>query len=250
MGNRAYIICTSPRSGSTLLCRLLAGTRQCGIPDSYFHQASLTGWLADYGLAQKDFTTRHAALRAVFDAAIREGRGTSEWFGLRLQQHSFGFFLEQLGVLYPTPNSDLARIEAAFGACRFIYLKRDDKLAQAISYVKAQQSGLWHKAPDGSELERLSPPQALVYDPKATACQISAFEAADAAWQMWFAQTGVKPFAVRYEALAADPGGVLASVLEYLGCDPSLAQRVAVPVAKLADDLSAEWAMRYTADAR
>lgn len=38
---RAYVICTSPRSGSTLLCKLLAATGQAGKPKSYFHKPDL-----------------------------------------------------------------------------------------------------------------------------------------------------------------------------------------------------------------
>ena len=33
---------------------------------------------------------------------------------------------------------------------------RENKLAQAVSLIKAEQTGLWHIAPDGTELERVA----------------------------------------------------------------------------------------------
>ena len=52
---RSYIICTSPRSGNTLLCKLLAATNVAGVPGSHFHVPSLEGWLAAYDLHENDF---------------------------------------------------------------------------------------------------------------------------------------------------------------------------------------------------
>lgn len=42
----SYVICTSPRSGSTLLCNMLAATGVAGKPKSYFHQGPITDWLS------------------------------------------------------------------------------------------------------------------------------------------------------------------------------------------------------------
>ena len=38
----SYVLCTSPRSGSTLLCKLLAATGVAGNPDSYFHRPAVS----------------------------------------------------------------------------------------------------------------------------------------------------------------------------------------------------------------
>jgi LPS sulfotransferase NodH len=45
----SYVICTSPRSGSTLLCKMLTSTGAAGKPDSYFFGTSLEEWLDDLG---------------------------------------------------------------------------------------------------------------------------------------------------------------------------------------------------------
>ena len=148
----SYIICTSPRSGSTLLCKLLAATGVAGNPDSYFHRPSISDWLADLGLTRKRSVPERELLEAIFRAAIAKGTLGTGIFGLRLQRHSFDFFTEKLAVLYPEHSNDVERFQAAFGRTLFVHLTRRDKVAQAVSYVKAQQTGLWHAAPDGTEL--------------------------------------------------------------------------------------------------
>jgi len=245
---QSYILCTSPRSGSTLLCRLLAATGQCGVPGSHFHEPSLAAWLDDYDLKGQSFPSDQAALATVFEAARRRGQGATGMFGLRLQRHSAPFFFEQLETLHPGMNGDHARLQTCFGATRFIYLTRQTKLDQAISYVKAQQTGLWHRAPDGTEIERLGAPCTPSYDRAALTRQIAEFEAYEREWQHWFAQEGITPLTLTYDALGADPLGVLAQILRWLGVDPRHAQGIPLPVAKLADKINAEWAARYRAE--
>ena len=160
----SYIICTSPRSGSTLLCKLLASTGVAGKPDSHFHEPSLERWLDYYDLRPDPAVSKKQRLSMIFAAAISEGSADTGIFGLRLQRHSFAFFMKQLAVLHPESDGEYGRFQAAFGRTLFVHLTRTDKVAQAVSYVKAQQTGLWHMAPDGTELERLAPPKDPVYD--------------------------------------------------------------------------------------
>ncbi|WP_341860918.1 Stf0 family sulfotransferase [Gymnodinialimonas sp. 57CJ19] len=112
--SRSYVICTTPRSGSTLLCKLLAATGVSGMPDSHFHTPSVERWLAVYGLDETQFASREAAVQAVFEAALARGMANTDIFGLRMQRGSFGFFMEQLSYLSPIPMSDVERIESVF----------------------------------------------------------------------------------------------------------------------------------------
>ncbi|WP_371224052.1 Stf0 family sulfotransferase [Roseovarius sp. 2305UL8-3] len=245
---QSYILCTSPRSGSTLLCGLLKATQCCGLPDSHFHEPSLEAWLGYYDLEGVPFASHSEAVRAALGAARAYGRGKTDMFGLRLQQHSAVFFFQQLAQLHPRLDGDVARIDAVFGRTAYLYLTRENKLDQAISYLKAEQSGLWHRAPDGTEIERLAPHRDPVYDRAALGQQIALFEAYEREWQGWFARQGIRPLTLTYDALAADPWGVLAQILEYLGKDPAVAKTLTLPVAKLADSMNEEWAARYLAE--
>ncbi len=246
---QSYIICTSPRSGSTLLCKLLEATGHSGHPGSHFHQPSIAAWLATYGLSDHHFADPVARLAAIFEAARQTGTGTAGMFGLRLQRHSFDFFMQNLAILHPNHPNDADRIHAAFGRTLFIHLTRDNKLDQAISRVIAEQSGLWHKAADGSELERLSAPQTPTYDEARISEHIATLTAYEAQWQAWFDQQRLSPVRVSYDDLSHAPTQQLACILDALGLDPALATDVTVPTAKLSDQTNQAWAQRYQAEA-
>ena len=275
----SYLICTSPRSGSTLLCRMLSDTGVAGAPNSFFHGPTLQDWAEGLELELEPDTPEHAQIAQVFHAAIAKGRGDRlsapdrrSWrrflqkksertlskssapdqaapplFGTRLQGHSLAPFRTQLARLYPDLSEEAARVTQAFGRTAFIHLTREDKLAQAVSYVKAQQSGLWHRNADGSELERLAPPQPPAFDRDRIAAQIAKFETMDADWRAWFAALGVTPLRVTYAALSADPHATLAKVLSHIGQDPARAEAVIPNVARLSDDVNADWIRRFRA---
>lgn len=243
-----YVICTSPRSGSTLLCKLMAATGVAGDPDSYFHRTSVPDWLADLNVTPAPGASEREMLGLAFQAAIAQGRGETGIFGLRLQRHSFEFFTRKLAVLYPDRSSDLGRLQAAFGRALFIHLTRHDKVEQAVSYVKAEQSGLWHMAPDGTELERLAPHRDPVYDGTGIRAAVELMTAYDRDWTQWFEREGIEPLRLDYDALSANPSGTLRRVLERLGVNPEAAQGVGPGVRKLADGTSREWAARFRSE--
>lgn len=247
---RSYIICTSPRSGSTLLCRLLAATGRSGNPDSHFHTPSLAAWCGYYDIACDGMASGRDLLEAVFAAAIAHGTGNTGLFGLRLQRRSFDFFMQQLRILHPGRASDFERIQAVFGKTLLIHLTRGNKLEQAISLVKATQTGLWHKAPDGTELERLSAPRDPVYDRDEIAGNLSELTAFDEEWKAWFANEGLEPLRISYDALSEDPAGVLEHILDRLQVGSGSARTIDLPVAKLADATSRDWAQRFLAEGR
>ncbi|MBO6756931.1 MAG: sulfotransferase [Roseibium sp.] len=246
--DRSYIICTSPRSGSTLLCKLLKATGIAGDPDSYFHEPSIARWQAYLGMTPDPVASERKVLAAVFQAAVERGRGDSGVFGLRLQRHSFKFFVEKLAVLHPRPRGDLERLQAAFGRILFIHLTRTDKVQQAVSYVKAKQTGLWHKAPDGTELERLSPPRGPVYDAEHLRSCYDRFVADDVGWNAWFDALGVTPLRLTYEQVSGNPRAALEDVLDGLGLDRAAAEGIVPGVAKLADATNREWETRFRQD--
>lgn len=242
---KSYVICTSPRSGSTLLCKLLAATGIAGNPASYFHNPSISDWLNQFDLTPEASTPARSILDSIFKAAIIEGSLDTGMFGLRLQQPSFDFFSLKLAVLYPGHSSDTQRFRAAFGETLFIHLTRRDKVEQAVSYVKAEQTGLWHMAPDGTELERQSPPQTPTYNEDLIRERVGELTAYDRMWESWFAAENTDPLCITYETLSADPIKMLSRVLDHLGLDSQSIIDVKPDVAKLADKTNQDWVARF-----
>lgn len=246
---KSYVICTSPRSGSTMLCKLLAATKVAGNPGSLFHKPSIDAWLDYYGLDAAAFASRRELLDGVFEAAKARGKGDTQVFGFRLQRGSFSFFMEQLQFLHPDKASDVERIQAAFGPTLFIYLSRRDKLDQAISYIRAEQTGLWHRRRDGTDLERQEIRREEGYDPDAIRSQMATFSEFNVAWRSWFDAQSVVPLEVSYESLSREPKKQLERILDALGADGSIAYGIAMPTAKLADKINRQWRERFELDA-
>ena len=241
----SYVICTSPRSGSTLLCKLLASTGITGKPESYFHNPSIAEWADELGLRSQDSLSRRDRLNAIFDAVLERGRDTTAIFGLRVQRHSFNFLTEQMRLVYPGLSNDVELFEAAFGRTLFIHLSRANKLEQAISLVKATQTGLWHMAPDGTEIERLSAPREPVYNADAIANELAELTDLEQEWIDWFDSESVTPLRLTYDELSADPTAVVRRVLDQLGLDTKAAEGITPTVAKLADATSQDWMARF-----
>ena len=241
----SYFICATPRSGSTLLCDLLKQSGVAGRPNSFYRAQSIGDYLRRWGVEPGEglaFERRYLA------AALREGTGGTGMFGMRLHGLSLFELLGRLAMLYPGERTDAARLATAFGTPLYIRLRRRDKVAQAISRVKAEQSGLWHRHADGGERERVKPDEAPVYDSGKLGAVIAETIEHEAMWDAWAAGQGIVPLDVSYEELSADPARTLGMILSALGRDPAIAAQVAVQTARLADAVSVEWAARYRAE--
>lgn len=243
----SYIICTSPRSGSTLLCSMLHATGCAGHPASWFHEPSLDEWAADLGVSLRG-EKETDQIAALIEAAKHKGRASGPLFAIRLQRQSAVFFLDTLARLHPDALNDLSRIRASFGDTRFIYLTRRDKVAQAVSYMRAVQSGLWHRAADGSELERLAPHRSPWYDADFLSEWVETFTSYDHEWRAWFTLERITPLALTYEDLCCKRLVTLGRALGYLDLDPQLAKDVSPSVQILSDSQSADWIQRFKRD--
>ena len=247
---RSYIICATPRSGSTLLCDLLADTGVAGRPDSFFRRQSFPWWAHHLNVSVADWGDEHEFDQTYLAAVQQQGSDGTQVFGMRLMWESVGDLSKRLGSLYPGLPSDSARFRSAFGPPFYVHLSREDKVAQAVSRLRAEQTGLWHVAADGTERERLKPGQAPVYDARGLSEQVAELEGHDAAWASWFAQQRIQSVRITFEALSTEPQAALATVLSALGLDPTIAGTVEPRTAKLADSESREWATRFRSERR
>jgi LPS sulfotransferase NodH len=244
---RAYILCGTPRTGSTLLCGLLTD-HGLGAPHSFYRRQNITEWAEDWGLPSRDTMGETAFQRAYLAAAIAEGKGGTPIFGFRLMKENLSELSAILDTLYPGLPSDRARLEHAFGPVLYLHVSRDDKLAQAISLVRARQSGLWHRAPDGTEIERLAPPQTPAYDFDHLSATLAELEAHDADWHRWFDAEGIDPLSLTYETLVENPAAALARICDALG-QPAPDPATVIPAtARLSDAVNESWAARFRQD--
>ncbi len=247
-GPRSYVICMTPRSGSTLLCDLLAGTGVAGKPASYFRRQSIPSWAERLGVPANRFADEPTFHRAYLAAVLREASTKSGIRGIRLMWESAGELFALLRRLNSGSLTDAVLIEKTFGSTKYVHLSRQDKLAQAVSLYKARHSGLWHIATDGTERERTMPHRAAIYDRARLAECVAELRGHDTAWTRWFGAQNIEPTEITYEALAAEPSAVLTKLLSRLGLNPADAAVVKPETGKLSNSESVDWIERYRAE--
>lgn len=243
---RGYFLCTMPRSGSTLLCDLLGQTGTAGRPNSFFRPQSMADFAACWGVPAQ---TLKVFDQSYINTVLDRGTAGTGCFGMRIMWNNVPDLITRLGQLFPQAETDQERLQAAFGPLQFIHLFRRDKVAEAVSYAIAEQSGLWHRNADGTELERISPPAEPVYDAVHIHKTYQIVTEGSDAWQRWFDAQQITPFAQAYEDLADNPTGHLRKILQFLNIDPSKSDGITPGTARLADDRNAAWAARFRAEA-
>lgn len=227
------------------MCDLLTGTGIAGRPDSFFRRESFVEWANDLNISVAEWGDEHEFDQSYLSAVLQQGADGTRVFGMRLMWESVADLSKRLELFYPGLPSDSARFRSAFGPPRYLHLSREDKVTQAVSLLRAEQSGLWHVHADGTERERLKSGQAPAYDADELLELVTTLKEDDAAWTRWFAQQEVEPVRLTYEALSAEPQVVLGSVLSSLGLDPGIARTVEPRTAKLADSESCQWVTRF-----
>jgi len=132
-----YIICSTPRSGSTLLGFLLRDCKMMGVPHEYLHPtvhfpalARRSGLIASAGSVNVD----------KYLAWLRRRRSTKNGvFGLKAH-------FSRLDPLAHRPS-----VAQWIKGARLIRIRRRDLVLQAISYYTALETGVWATV-DGSAI--------------------------------------------------------------------------------------------------
>jgi trehalose 2-sulfotransferase len=237
----SYLICATPRTGSSLLCGLLASTAVAGRPESYFRQPDECAWADQWGIARSpDGGFRYGEFVA---GALAAGRTDNGVFAARVMWGTLDEVVEKLGTVYPdVAGDDLGLLHRAFGPVRFIYLRRRDLLAQAVSWLRAEQTNVWYQT-DGSHQTRPERPPHFDLGRIQGISQV--IEEHNAAWEQWFASVGAQPHRVFYEDLDADPVGVTHGVLDSLGLELPPGRTIVARHRRLADEINSQWIDRY-----
>jgi trehalose 2-sulfotransferase len=239
----SYLICATPRTGSSLLCGLLDSTGVAGHPESYFRQPDEGTWAARWGLVcTPDGAFRYADY---MHAAIAAGRTENGVFAARIMWGTLDEVVDKLGSSHPDlAGADLDLLNRPLGHTHYVYLQRDDVLAQAVSWLRAEQTDVWFETNE-------SRPKQPEHEPRFDLDRVHEFvqliNQHNAAWQEWFASVGVQPHRVRYEDLEGDPVGVCCGVLDFLGLELPPGREIRARHRRLADELNGQWIDRYRA---
>jgi trehalose 2-sulfotransferase len=218
---RTILICTHPRSGSTLLGEAIHATGGLGCPLEYFHRGFRPPIERQWGVSGIEAFTR-AVQRLRTDPSgtlsvklfwrdvedvVREldpVRFAALETGLPpdATAESYQEIAATLAPLFPNPT--------------FVHLIRRDRLRQAVSILAAEQSKLWRSIP-GFAAQDVAPE--VIYDYERIVGLVAGADRCNRHWTGLFAALGQVPAAMTYEDLVADYAGTVERLLRHLGRD-------------------------------
>lgn len=165
-------------------------------------------------------------------------------FAAKLKWRNMPYFQEVLAQIPGNEHLSLGeQMARTFPNPRYIWVTRRDKVRQAISIVRARQSGRWY-APKGMTSQQLAPH----FNFQLIDAAVHGITREEAKWEGYFAAAGIVPFTVIYEDLVRDFEPTVRRLLDYLAVE--LPPDFSFPPPRLqkqADALSEEWVERYYA---
>lgn len=265
--SRAYIVCSTQRSGSTYLCRLLASTGVAGNPQEYFEARAETGspphpgyflaGLPRTGAGIRDDSRptnapEYSDLRAVdgweahLARTFRMGTTANGVFATKLMWNQLPD-LEQHAAALPEfaglTGSDL--LERLFGHPSYVWIRRRDKVRQAVSLWRALQTRTWrleHPAEDGET-------PSLAYSFRGIEHLRRRLTADDEAWGRHFLYSLIEPLELFYEdEVSLDSARAVARVLAYIGVEAPAGWEPEAGMSQQSDELNDDWYAAYHRD--
>ncbi len=230
-----YIICATPRSGSTLLCEALRNSGLAGNPDEYFGSMHVERWTEKWQThSEKEY----------LDKVIAYGRGGNGVWGIKIMRLYWQDVINHLQRATGfTEVSETELLNACFPDLRYIWITRRNKVRQAISWMKFVQGSAWHW-----ENEKPQELTGLEFKPDVIEAFISQTAIDETAWLEFFQKLGVQPYVVVYEDFTHAYEETAKDILKYLGIPFQkklvFGQR---RMKKQADVLTDEWVQKYLA---
>ncbi len=266
--HRSYLICSTQRSGSTYLCHLLAGTGAAGNPQEYFearaetglppHPAYFLAGLPRTGAGIRDDlrptdAPSYSDLRTVdgweahLERTFRTGTTPNGVFGTKLmwnqlpdvEQHATA--VRELAGL-----TGIELLECLFGNPGYVWMRRRDKVRQAISLWRALQTRTWRLEHPGRDAER---PE-LHYSFEGIDHLRRRLSADDESWGRFFLASGVDPLEISYEDdVEPDPAGAVARIHALVGIEVPTGWEPQAEMVRQSDGINDAWRSAYDRDA-
>ncbi|MDX6626521.1 MAG: trehalose 2-sulfotransferase [Solirubrobacterales bacterium] len=280
---RSYLVCATPRSGSTLVCHALAETGVAGRPEEYFEalrhsgrprrpeeyfvgveDQSIRDHLGERGIGNDPPPRSPLWSRAAYDRylewAFEVGTTGNGVFGAKLMWGYFGDFVSLLRNVPAYRDLSIAELlPAVFPDLTFVRVVRANKLRQAVSLWKAVQTATWREDQASAGLTSVedgdSPPYRsfieehrpqLRFHYKAINHLLSQLLSEEASWDAFFEHTGIKPVLVLYENFAADYENSTLNLLDRLDLSPPEGFEFEPRMKRQSDKINDDWVRRYS----
>jgi LPS sulfotransferase NodH len=265
MAISSYLVCATPRSGSTLLVEALKSTGVAGRPEEFFEARVRTGrprtaagyfrepGAPDIGGILGDpeklgEAPDYSRVDGIDDYAehiersFRLGTTPNGVFGAKLMWmhlHDFAEFAGRLPAFSGLALEEL--LPAVFPAPRYVWVTRRDKVRQAVSLWKAIQTAAWRGDATAADHEPRYHQEALDHLVRMLADH-------DTLWASFFARAGIEPLVIHYEDdLSHGAGQPVRRVLRHLDLSVPPGWQPPAHMRRQADETSERWVAQYRA---
>jgi glycosyltransferase involved in cell wall biosynthesis/LPS sulfotransferase NodH len=196
-------ICSTGRTGSYLLCRAMIH-HGIGIPHEYFNGINAGIISTRFGLGtitSRDLEADGPARRA-YIAALLERRTKNGIFAVKIHRGQYRQYFQS------SKNLEL------FQGANFIYMYREDLVAQAVSFHMSLLTGRW------SVDEAVATPPAVApqfFDNDLIARHLVELAIQDSEWRSFFAKNDIRPLILSFEDIKDDLGAALRTIVKSFG---------------------------------
>ena len=224
---KRYLICSSERSGSSLLADLLDRTSLAGRPLEYLNMA----YIECYCKA----TNTTEVSRDIYWNDLQRTRSTENGvFGVKAHLSQIKQWLDS------GDNNVIKKFLADFEY--LIFIKRSDKLDQAISFYRAIVTGHW-----SSLHAKLDPLPAKIPPFNALAISTALQHVIDSEnnWKMLFDELKLTPIEIEYETLVSNVTSTIHGLLAKMGINNESVASLIPSIVSQHDNINVELRKKY-----
>jgi LPS sulfotransferase NodH len=214
----SFVVCALPRSGSSLLCELLARTELAGAPSEFFDHNQMNEFRRVW---------RIDTLDDYLDALLAKKTSPNGVFGCKVHYHQL---VDALGGRH---------VGTVFPNLHLVYISRRDRVRQAVSFAKASQTEQWTSQHD-------PPVEPPAYDAGQIRSLLDWIEREEVAWERYFTKRAAPLHRVVYEEFVETMEKTVVDVMRFLEVPLPPGFRPPTPTLdQQADELTDEWTQRF-----
>ena len=177
----SYIIASTQRSGTHLLCSILRSTGIAGSPDEFFLSKPGETWEKRWGAPSRD---------GYIERVLQDNTGANRVFGAVVMWSYFERMLQLLQEIPAYKNLHEAQLLAAvFGEPKYLWMRRRNHVEQAVSWAMACQTGIWAQRMGVTSQPGVTPK----FDFRVIDEWCNRIAAHEASWENYFRENQIEP---------------------------------------------------------
>ena len=216
-----YCISSTPRSGSTLISRMLLSSQLAGDPKEYFSPLLIQAWLK---LNQKSIS-----ISSYMEVLKSKRTSQNGYFGIKVHGRHLDMLSKKISA------KEIYSILDTFD--KFIFISRKDKINQSISYHIARTTGVFHADQEDwlEDLEMTAPS----FDAGKILRHLSDILKEEEIWEDVFKNIKKPVYRIFYEDLIANYESKSKEIFDFL--EINIAEVPLVPTRPMKKEVTSEY---------